>query len=50
MINVRLLKNNTFVLNRDNNKKSTQQAIVTEDYTHVFAIPEIALLKKFKFS
>lgn len=48
MINVRLPKSNAIVLNGYNNQESTQQAIVTGDYTHVFTSPEIALLKKFK--
>lgn len=48
IINVKLSKSNTIVLNGDNNKQSTQQAIVTGDYTHVFISPKIALSKKFK--
>ena len=48
IINQRLPKGNTIVLNGDNNKETTQCKIARGNYTHVFTSPEIALSKKFK--
>lgn len=38
----------TIVFTGKNNHKGIQQAIIHQQYTHVFTSPEIALSKKFK--
>lgn len=48
MINMRLLKGNAIVLNRDNNQEKTQQAIAIEEYLQVFTSFELVLSKKLK--
>lgn len=48
MINIKVPKGNAIVLNRNNDRENTQQAIATEDYTHIFTSLEIILSKKFK--
>ena len=35
-------------LTKENNQKAVQQSIGSQDYTHVFTSPKIALSKKFK--
>lgn len=47
-INLRLLKCNTIVLNRNNNKENTWYTTVIGNYTHIFMDPKITLSKKFK--
>lgn len=42
---MKLSKGNAIVLNRDNKKENTQKTITTGNYTYLFTISEIALLK-----
>ena len=47
MIN-RVSSGKAIALTGENNQKTVQQSIRSQDYTHVFISPEIALSKKFK--
>lgn len=49
MIN-RIAQGKAIVLTRENNQKDVQQSIASQNYTHVFTIPKIALSKKLKMN
>lgn len=47
MIN-QIANRKAIILTGENNQKVVQKFIASQDYTHIFTSPEIALSKKFK--